>query len=124
MQVQTGTKFLPILLTPRIKGKAVKVSDIKSTYSGKFISDALTPLKFFLEREERGQAPVSIEWDSVTSTDDKIYFSVPDSVYATEKTYTIIFYWTVSDLIPTVLEKIFTENSITLEVLDLHKNPG
>ena len=124
MKVQVGTTFLPIKLTPRIKGLAVKVSDIKTTYSQKYVSDALTPLNFFLEYEARGVAPTAIAYDPASSTDNVINFLVPDALYANEITYTIIFYWTVSDLTPTVIEKIFTENSLTLEVVDQHNNPG
>ena len=122
-KVHIGTIFLPILLTPRIDGLAVKVSDIKNTYSGKYISDVLTPLDFHLEYEVRGGTPQVIDWDPTSSTDSLTYFPVPDAVYASEITYSVIFFWTVKSG-SNVIEKIPTQNKLVLEVLDLHNNPG
>ena len=123
VKVQVGTTFLPVRLTPRISGLAVLVSQIKNVYSALYVSDALTPISFVMEyTPDGGGTPQTITWNPALSTDSQVYFPVPDAFYSAVETWIVVFYWTITNGPST--EKIYTENYLTIQVLDLHNAPG
>lgn len=120
MKAQLGSVNLPNLLTPRIGGNPVTVTQIKTIYSSAWVSDPTTPLDFWLEYADRLGTKVQLKWDSTKSSDSLIYIPIPDALYQTIAKYSVVWYWTVSNLVPTVIEKIFVEQPNVLEVIDQH----
>lgn len=126
MQVEINSISVPVLVTPRINGVVVTVTQIKTIYSAYFVDNTTTPLSFWLEyRDAVGSDPVvTIEWDPVKSSDSQLFFPIPDVLYQTENKYSVLFFWLVQNNAdpPANLEKIYTEQPLVLEVLDLHNN--
>ena len=114
VEIQQGTTKLPILVTPRINGVDVTITQIKNQFSNFFVDDASTPIAFTLETRTRTGAVATLAWDSTKSTDSIIFFLPLDSFYAILETYTIIPYWTIAS------EKIYAQESIQLVVKQLH----
>lgn len=115
-EVQVGSTSRPIIIKPMIGGVSVTQTQIKNNYSNKYVDDPTTPLNFVLEYKKRGDtSPSTQNWDSAKSTDTEIFFDMPDAFWATRNTYTIMAYWTIGT------EKNYTEESVQLEVKDLHK---
>jgi len=119
VEVQIGTTFLPILMTPRIGGLPVTQTQIKNDFSNAYVDDVTTPLTFTLEYKERNDAlPQTVSFDASRSTDSVIYFPIPDSFYAQNATYTVLPFWNVGGPTP---EKIYAAEGIQIIVKDLHK---
>lgn len=112
--VQVGSENFPIIIVPRIDGKIVTQSQIKSEYSNTFVDDNTTPLSFTLEYKKINEPAQTLVWDSGKSSDSKIFFQVPNSVYAEKANYTIIVFWKIG------LEKIYTLKPYHLQVEDVH----
>lgn len=125
MQVEINSITVPVLVTPRINQVPVTVTQIKTVYSSVFESDETTPLSFWLEyRAAVGTDDVvTIEWDPSKSSDSQLFFPIPDALYQNENKYSVLFFWLVQDdamPTPADLEKIYTEQALVLEVVDLH----
>ena len=114
VEIQLGSTQLPILVTPRINGLDVTVSQIKTQFSNFFVDDTTTPIAFTLETRTRTGTVALLPWDPVKSTDSILFFLPLDTFYAVIETYTIIPYWTVAS------EKIYAQESIELVVKQLH----
>ena len=114
VDVQIGTKSLPVLVRPRIDGKFVTVTDIKNNFSNFYIDDNTTPIEFFIEYKKRETLEVVLKWDSVKSTDSTIFFPIPNDFYTSKQNWTVLVYWTIAT------EKIYTIEAITISVKDLH----
>jgi hypothetical protein len=117
-EVQTGSTTLPILVIPRINGVPVTQTQIKNNFSNVFVSDGTTPLTFTMEYQTRLGTLNTQAYDATLSTDSIIFFPMPDSFYATAIKWTIIPFWNIVGLTQT--EKIYANESIMLEVKDLH----
>lgn len=117
-EVQKGTTTLPILVTPRIAGVPVTQTEIKNNHSNVFVDNGSTPLSFTLEYKSRDGTVNTQEWDESKSTENVIFFPMPDSFYADDVVWTILPFWTIVGLTQT--EKIYADESIQLEVKDLH----
>lgn len=125
MQVEINSISVPVLVTPRINGIAVTVTQIKTIYSAYFVDPTSTPLSFWLEyRDAVGTDLVTtIEYDPAKSSDSQLFFPIPDALYQNENKYSVLFFWLVQDNAtptPNNLEKIYTEQALVLEVVDLH----
>lgn len=124
MQVELNSINVPVLVTPRINGIAVTVTQIKTTYSSVFVDNTSTPMSFWLEYRDASSsdAVVTIEWDPVKSSDSQLFFPIPDALYQTENKYSVLIFWLVQDngLPPTNLERVYVEQPLVLEVLNLH----
>lgn len=119
-EVQVGSKFLPIKITPHINGVPVTQTNIKNNYSNLYVDDPTTPLTWVLEYKKRGDASATVvNFDAGLSTDAVIYFPIPDAFYANIQKYTILFAWVVTGVSNT--EKIYSEEELTIDVRDLHK---
>ena len=116
-EIQKGTTSLPILVTPRIGGIPITQSEIKTNHSSVYIDDS-TPLSFTLEYKSRGDIVNIIHWDESQSTEDTIFFPMPDSFYANEIVWTILPYWKILGLTKT--EKVYADEAIQIEIKDLH----
>lgn len=112
--VQIGTKLLPIVVTPRINGKVVTQTEIK-TASNAYISDQESPLRFGLEFKRRGEDITVVDWDENKSTDTEIYFPVPNSLWDTLGEYTVLCFWTVG-----TTEKIYSIVTYHIAVEESH----
>lgn len=123
-QIEIGSIAVPALVTPRINAIPVTVSQIKTLYSAKFVDNTTTPLSFWLEyRSTAGDSSVvTIEWDPTKSSDSQLYFPIPDALYSTLDKYSVLIFWLVQDdaIPPNNLEKIYVEQPIVLEVVNLH----
>lgn len=124
MQVEINSISVPVLVTPRINGIPVTVTQIKTIYSAKFVDNTTTPLSFYLEYRDAvgSDSIVTILWDPTKSSDSQLFFPIPDSLYQNENKYSILFFWLVTDnaMPPANLEKIYVEQALVLEVLNLH----
>ena len=120
-EAQTGTTTLPILVIPRIAGVPVTQTEIKNNFSNVFVSDGTTPLSFTLEYITREGVLQTQAWDEPQSTDSVIFFPIPDSFYESDIVWTLLPFWTIVGLTQT--EKIYADESVTLEVKDLHLGP-
>jgi hypothetical protein len=115
-EVQVGTTSRPIRITPHIDGLPVTQQNIKDNYSNLFVDNGSTPLTFRIEYSTRGQTtPSTLLWDAAKSTENEIFFDMPDSFWATVKTWTVLFFWEV------LTEKNYTDEAIQIEIKDLHK---
>lgn len=115
--VQKGSLIVPIIIKPRIDGNLVTQTQIKNDFSNEFISDGATPIAFTMESKVRGQTIATLAWDPAKSTETNIFFLPPDSFYANQVKYTLLFFWTIAT------EKAYTEIPITLEIKDFHDEP-
>jgi len=114
VEIQLGSKALPIIILPTIDGNAVTVQQIKDDFSNYFVSDGATPINFILERKTRDDAKVDLSYNATKSSETEIWFEPPDSVYATIDKFTCVVYWTIG------IEKVPTTNPFTIDVKDLH----
>jgi len=113
VDVQRGTTGLPILIQPRINGTIVTQSEIKNDFSNAFVDDNTTPLTWTLEYFERGQTTaLTVPFDALKSTDNTIFFPMPDSFYEDYKVWMIIIRWNIS------AEQIYSNESIMIDVKD------
>jgi len=112
--VQVGTTSLPIRITPRIDGNVVTQQNIKDIYSNHFISDGATPLTWVFEYKAVGGTIASIPFDAGKSGPSSIYFTIPDSFYATKEEWTFSVAWKIAT------EKIFMMRSVKISVVDEH----
>ena len=112
--VQTGSKNIPIIVTPRINGAVVTQTEIKTVFSNAYVDDVSTPLSFSMELKRIGGDTVTGTWDSDKSSETKLYFTIPDTVYATNGDYTVVVYWTIN----TEINSVIAPYHLTVE--DLH----
>lgn len=124
MQVELNSINVPVLVTPRINGIVVTVTQIKTTYSSVFVDNTTTPMTFWMEYRDAvgSDAVVTIEYDPSKSSDSQLYFPIPDELYQNENKYSVLFFWLVQNnaMPPVNLEKIYVEQPLVLEVLNLH----
>jgi hypothetical protein len=125
VEVQVGSIAVPIIITPRILDVPVTVTQIKEVYSSEWVSDEDTPMTFYLEYEDSTNpgVPQSILYNSSLSSNTQLVFDIPNEIYADLDTYSLLFYWLVTDTEdpPTQLEKVYTKQAIPLVVRDLHQ---
>lgn len=114
MEIQVGSLQQPLIILPRINGKPVTVTQIKNDFSNFFVSDGATPINFVLETRTRTGAKVTLNYDVGRSTETEIWFLPANAFWATVQKYTSLIYWTIG------VEKVYTENPITLDVKELH----
>jgi hypothetical protein len=115
VDVQKGSTALPIIVVPRIGGIPVTQTEIKNNFSNKYVNEGTTPIAWTLEYQKRGESTPSTQaWDESKSTDEKIFFDMPDTFWEDWATYTILVYWTIST------EKVYTELPTQITVKDLH----
>ena len=114
VEIQVGSKQQPIILLPRIDNKPVTVTQIKNTFSNFFVSDGATPINFVMETRTRTGTKVTLNYDVSKSSDTQIWFLPADAFWDTVRKYTALFYWTID------VEKVYTENPITIDVKELH----
>ena len=114
MEFQVGSKQQPIILKPKIDGKAVTVTEIKNTFSNFFVSDVATPVNFVLETRTRLGVKATLNFNAAKSTDTEIWFFPLDPFYATVEKKTALFYWTIG------VEQVYTEIPIVIDVKELH----
>lgn len=121
VDVQRGTLKLPILIQPRINGVVVTQLQIKSTFSNAFIDDSTTPLTWTLEYSSRAvPTPVEVLYNAGKSTDNTIFFDIPDVFYADYNLWTIMIFWKVTDNpVTSTLEQIYSNEAIQIDVKDL-----
>lgn len=124
-QVQVNTKRLPILIQPRINNIERDVAWIKINQSFLYANDVDTPMVFSLHYKKRGDADyTTITADPVQSTPSILYFNMPDSFYSITEKWSLLFSWKVTKADPPnpdIIEQVFTEKPITLEVKDVGK---
>ena len=113
-EAQIGSTALPILVIPRIGGIQVTQFVIKNNFSNVFVDDFSTPLTWVLEYQEREGILNTQNFDAGLSTDEIIFFPVPDSFYANDVIWTLLPYWQIAT------EKIFADESIMFSVKNLH----
>ena len=113
--VQIGSTDLPIIIIPRINGKEVTQTEIKTVYSNAYVDDTNTPLSFVLEIRKVGGEVIKIDWTELKSTETKIYFEIPNNVWSIVEEYTVVIYWVISGERNSVIAPFH------LSVEDLHK---
>ena len=114
VEIQVGSKQQPLIIIPRIAGNVVTVTQIKDDFSNFFIDDGQTPINFVMETRTRTGNKVTLNYDAGKSSDTEIWFLPADAFWDTVQKYTALFYWTIA------VEKVYTENPITLDVKELH----
>jgi len=114
VEIQVGSKQQPIIMIPRIAGVKETVTRIKTVFSNFFVSDGATPINFVMETRTRTGAKVTLNYDVSKSSDTQIFFLPADTFWATVQKYTTLFFWTID------VEKVYTENPITIDVKELH----
>lgn len=114
VEIQVGSKQQPLIMLPRIDGKAETVTRIKTVFSNFYVNDATTPIDWNLEYRTRTGAKTLINFDSVKSTDTQIFFFPDDAFFANVIKYTVLFFWTIG------VEKVYSEIPITIDVKELH----
>ena len=114
VEIQVGSKQQPIILLPRIDNKPVTVTEIKNTFSNFFVSDGATPINFVMETRQRTGSKTTLNYDPAKSSDTQIWFLPADTFWDTVRKYTTLFFWTID------VEKVYTENPITIDVKELH----
>lgn len=123
-QIQIGTQNLPLIVEPRINKTPRTVTWIKDNQSYLYINDDVTPMVFGLEYMKRGDTePELVMWDEDKSTDNTLYFPVPDTFYAEPVKWSLMIFWQVTKEDPPnpdIIEKIYIENAIALEVKDIN----
>lgn len=119
VEVQKGVKKLVIFAKPRIGGLVKTQTQIKNDFSNFFINDASTPLTWTLEFRDSKGVVTTLAFDDTKSTDAILYFLPSDTFWDTLASYTVMLYWEIG----ADLEKIYSENSIQLQIKDLHDGP-
>ena len=114
VEIQVGSTKQPIIHLPRIDGKPVTVTEIKTLYSNYYVSDPATPINFVMESRTRLGAKTLLFYDPAKSSETEIWFFPTDPYYATVEKYTVLFYWTID------VEKVYTENPLVIDVKELH----
>jgi len=114
VEIQVGSKQQPIIILPRIDNKPVTVTQIKNTFSNFFVSDVATPINFVMESRTRTGTKTTLNYDAGRSSDTQIWFLPLDTFWDTVRKYTVLFFWTID------VEKVYTENPITIDVKELH----
>ena len=113
--VQIGSTDLPIIIVPRINGKEVTQTEIKTVFSNAYVDDATTPLSFILEIRKIGGEIIKVDWTESESTETKIYFAIPNDVWSIVEEYTVVISWVISGERNSVIAPFH------LSVEDLHK---
>ena len=114
VEIQVGSKQQPIIILPRIDGNAVTVQNIKDNFSNFFINNGSTPINFVMETRTRLGNKVTLNYDVAKSSETEIWFLPLDTFWESIQKYTTLFYWTIA------VEKVYTENPITIDVKELH----
>ena len=118
-EAQKGIKQLVIFAKPRIGGIVRTQTDIKNNFSNFFVSDGATPLTWSLEFRDSKGVVTTLLLDSGLSTDSLLYFLPTNTFWDTFASYTVMLFWEIG----VDLEKIYSENSIQLQIKDLHDGP-
>jgi len=114
VEIQVGSKQQPVILIPRINGVDETVTRIKTVFSNFYVSDGATPIDWKLEYRTRTGNKLLIGFDAAKSSDTQIFFFPPDTFWESVVKYSVLFYWTIG------LEKVYTENPITIDIKELH----
>jgi len=114
VEIQVGSTQQPLIMIPRINGVPETVTRIKTVFSNFYVDDPTTPIDWQMETRTRTGAKVLLQFDAAKSTDTQIFFFPTDPFYATVQKYTALFFWTIG------VEKVYTENPITIDVKELH----